>query len=237
LAHSEIAVSPCAGPDALCSMASRACCFYRNDWLNFIIKTDEQEQVMNKPALKYMTLGEYLTREEIAEHKSEYYHGEVFAMAGASLEHNQITSNLGSELSVGLKKTSCRVMITDMRLYIEAKDLITYPDIIVVCEKPKCYEDRRDVITNPLLIVEVLSEATEHYDRGKKFEMYRALPSFQEYLLIDQYRVHVEHFYLDEKKRWILAEYNNPSDILKCHHIDFQIALHEIYRRVEFAPA
>ena len=191
---------------------------------------------MNKPALKYVMLEEYLAREEAAKNKSEYYHGEIFAMAGASLEHNQIASNLGSELSIGLKKTSCRVMITDMKLYLETNDLVTYPDIMVVCEKPKCYKDRNDVITNPLLIVEVLSASTEHYDRGKKFEMYRSLPSFQEFLLVDQYRVHVEHFYIDEKSRWVLVEYKDLSDSLKCHHIDFQVTLHEIYRRVEFAP-
>ncbi|MDZ7336626.1 MAG: Uma2 family endonuclease [candidate division KSB1 bacterium] len=187
------------------------------------------EQLAEK---KYYSPEEYLALEETAEYKSEYYRGEIFALAGTSVNHNQIIVNTVSKLSNRLDE-KCRAFTTDVRLWIDEKDLFTYPDIMIVCGKIEFYPGRDDTITNPLVIIEVLSESTKNYDRGEKFVFYRAIPSFKEYILIDQYTVHVEHFYIGEQGKWVLTEYDNPDDILKFTKIDFQISLREIYHRVE----
>jgi Uma2 family endonuclease len=105
---------------------------------------------------------------------------------------------------------------------------------MVVCGKTEFYENRKDTITNPALVVEVLSEATKDYDRGTKFMLYRSIPTLREYLIIHQKQIHIEQFSLDEKGRWFLREYNDPNAILHCASVDFQIPLREIYTKVEF---
>jgi Uma2 family endonuclease len=189
---------------------------------------------MQNLAIKYISPEEYLAMEETAAYKSEYYQGEIFAMAGASFNHIQIVSNVGSDLSRALRNTNCRAMMNELRVWVKTKDLFVYPDVTVVCGKPVFYENRNDTITNPLVIVEVLSDSTKNYDRGEKFEFYRAIPTFQEYILIDQHRVHVEHFFIDAEKKWGLLEFNKLSDVLKLTKIDFQISLQDIYHRIEF---
>ena len=112
-------------------------------------------------------------------------------MAGESVDHNQIITNLVIEIGAALKNKNCRIFSNDMRLWVESKNLFTYPDLVIICNKLEYYLDRDDTITNPLIIVEVLSESTENYDRGNKFLFYRSIPTFQEYILIDQYSVHI----------------------------------------------
>jgi Uma2 family endonuclease len=188
---------------------------------------------MQKPALKYLTPEEYLAREEAAEYKSEYYQGEIFAMAGASVNHNTIVGNLHAQMHPALRPRGCRVFMLDTRLWIKANGLFTYPDLMVICGKPEFYEDRDDTITNPLLIVEVLSDSTKNYDRGEKFKFYRSLPTLQEYVLIDQHVIHVEQFYLETAKKWVFAEFKELNDFLKLTKLDFQISLQDIYHLVE----
>lgn len=188
------------------------------------------EQLAEK---KYYSPEEYLALEETAEYKSEYYRGEIFALAGTSINHNRIVNNVSSRLNQVFTKKNCEAFATDVKLWIEEKDLFTYPDIMIVCGKIEFYPGRDDTITNPLIIFEVLSESTKNYDRGEKFVFYRAIPSFKEYVLIDQSTMHVEHFYIGEQGKWVLTEYDNPDDILKLTKIDFQISLREIYQRVE----
>jgi len=189
---------------------------------------------MQEYAKKYLTPEEYLAMEEMAEYKSEYYRGEIFAMAGISINHNRIVRNLSRKLDQALINNQCEAFTSDIKVWIQEKDLFTYPDVIVVCGKPEFYPDRDDTVTNPIIIIEVLSESTKNYDRIEKFEFYRTLPTFQEYILVDQYRVHIEHFYLESKKKWIYTDYSNENDILKFNDIDFQISLKDIYNRVEF---
>ena len=189
---------------------------------------------MQQPKIKYMSPEEYLALEEAAEFKSEYYQGEIFNMAGASISHNRIAMNLSSEINIVLKNTKCQVFMSDMRIWISSKEFFTYPDILVVCNIPEFYSNRNDTITNPLIIIEVLSKSTENYDRGNKFLFYRSIPTFQEYILIDQYSVHIEHFYIGVDGNWILKEYDHLNDILKFTKIDFQIPLKDIYSQVEF---
>lgn len=193
--------------------------------------------IMEKPAPKYYTPEEYLAMEETAEFKSEYYQGEIFPFAGGSLNHDRIAGNLYINLSLGLKGKKCEVFSGDIRVWIESQRLFTYPDVTVVCGKPGLYENRNDTITTPLLIVEVLSESTQNYDRGQKFFLYRAIESLKEYVLVDQYQFHVEHFSKAEDGRWVLTEYNKAEDIVSIPRIDFHISLKDIYDRVEFSQA
>lgn len=185
---------------------------------------------------KYYSPEEYLALEEKADYKSEYHRGEIFALAGTSVNHNQIIINTVSKLSNNLSD-NCRTFATDVRLWIDEKDLFTYPDIMIVCGKIEFYPERDDTITNPIVIIEVLSESTKNYDRGEKFFFYRSIPSFQEYVLIDQARVHVEHFCIGEQGKWTLTEYDDLDAVLKLTKIDFQISLRDIYQRVEFGES
>ena len=188
---------------------------------------------MQKPAKKYLTPDEYLELEQAAEFKSEYYQGEIFAFAGASINHNRIVGNLYSKLNHALTNKKCEAFMSDMRIWVKSKDLFTYPDVSVVCDKPQFYPDRDDTITNPLIIIEVLSESTKNYDRGEKFEFYRSITTFQEYVLIDQYKIHIEHFYIGVEGKWVLTEYNDIEDMLKLSKIDFQIPIIDVYHRVD----
>jgi Uma2 family endonuclease len=189
---------------------------------------------MQQPALKYITPEEYLAMEEAAAHKSEYYRGEIFAMAGASKNHNRINFDLGTSINLALKGTNCEVFANEMKLWIKAENIFTYPDLMIVCGKAEFYEGRDDALVNPVVIFEVLSDSTKVRDRIEKFDFYRSLPSFQEYILIDQYKIHVEQMYLETRNKWILSEYNEITDVLKLAKVNVQIPLQEIYRRVEF---
>jgi len=190
---------------------------------------------MPQPEIKHLSPDEYLELEETAEFKSEYYQGEIFNMAGASINHNQIITNLVIEIGTALKNKECRIFSNDVRLWVESKNLFTYPDLIIVCNKLEYYPDRNDTITNPLIIIEVLSESTENYDRGKKFLFYRSIPTFQEYILIDRYSVHIEQFSMGDNRKWVLTEYNDLNDVLKFTKINFQIPFADIYSQVDFA--
>ena len=189
---------------------------------------------MQKHATKYYTREEYLAMEDAAEYRSEYYKGEFFAMPGGSINHNRIVGNLFTKLNLALVNSKCEAFMTDVKVWIEQKDLFTYPDVIVVCGKPQFYKGRDDTITNPIIIIEVLSDSTKNYDRIEKFEFYRTLASFEEYILIDQYRVHVEHFYLESKGKWIYTDNNNLNDVLRFNKIEFPVSLKDVYNRVEF---
>jgi len=189
---------------------------------------------MQQPQKKYYTPEEYLELEETAEYKSEYYQGEIFAMSGASFNHNQIILNVSSPLHQGQKNHNCRVAMTDLRLWVKDMNLYTYPDIMVICNKPEFYLDRNDTITNPKIIIEVLSESTKNYDRGEKFLFYRSVPTFHEYILIDQYSTYIEQFNIGSEGKWMLTEYNDINDILKFTKINFQIPLKDVYNLVEF---
>ena len=181
----------------------------------------------------FITPDEYLARERQAEQKSEYFNGEIFAMSGASPRHVLIVTNVVAELRGQLKKRSCTVYSTDLRVRVSATGLYTYPDVVVVCETPQFDDERKDTLLNPTLIVEVLSDSTKDYDRGDKFEQYRTLPSFVEYVLIAQDKHHVEHFVRQPDKRWILAETNRLEDVITLTSIGCTLALQEVYDKVD----
>jgi len=189
---------------------------------------------MLQPARKhYSTVAEYLAREEVAAYRSEYYQGEIFAMAGESLNHNRVAIDLCAKLNQAIHTQGCEAFAENVRVRAEAVDLFAYPDVVVVCRTPQLYQDREDTVTNPLLIIEVLSKSTKSYDRGDKFNFYRTLSTVKEYVLIEQYLIHVEQYSLNENGEWMVTEYRAADDVLKFSSVDFQIKINEFYERVK----
>jgi Uma2 family endonuclease len=185
----------------------------------------------------YLSPEDYLALERSAEFKSEYFDGEIFAMAGASESHNLMVINTIRELSSQLKKRSGKVYANDMRVRVSPTGLFTYPDVMVVCGQTQFDDSHLDTLLNPTLIVEVLSDSTEAYDRGRKFEHYRKLESLAEYVLIAQHRPHVESYRRQPDQRWVFAESDGLDDSLPLDAIDCKLALAEIYDKVEFPGA
>ena len=178
-----------------------------------------------------LTHEQYFALEEKSETRHEYYQGEIFNLAGGTLNHAKIISNC---LRNSRLNENCTIISTDMRVWIEAVDLFTYPDILIICGAPQFYKHRDDTVLNPVLIAEVLSESTKSYDRGDKFYFYRRIPTLKHYLLIDQYAPHVEYFRLREDGHWILSEFSDLSDRLEISEPDFSLTLKEIYQAVSF---
>ncbi len=178
------------------------------------------------------SLEEYLAQEEQAEMRSEFYRGEIFAMTGGSANHNRITLTLASALNNGLADLPCEVFMSDVRLLVKREELYTYPDIMVICGSVEYAPKRTDTVTNPVAIIEVLSPSTESYDRGKKFEFYRALETFREYVLIDQQRVYVEHYRMRDDRQWVLSILDDPDDELVMRTFNFTVPLDSLYQRV-----
>ena len=177
---------------------------------------------------------EYLNREKDAEFRSEYFRGEMFAMAGASANHNLIVLNAGASLREQLKKKPCRVYPSDLRLRIETTSLYTYPDLSVVCGEPKLETNGVDVLLNPVVLVEVLSDSTEAYDRGKKFEHYRTIPSLKHYVLIAQDRHSIDCFSRKPDGSWVLTSCQALDEKVELEAIDSQLAAAEVYDKVVF---
>jgi len=191
---------------------------------------------MSAPPKTSLTPAAYLLIERAAETKSEFFDGEMFAMAGTTRNHARIVMNFSGELRARLKGRKCEPFATDLRVKVEANGLYTYPDLLVVCDDPQFEDDRLDTLLNPTLIVEVLSEATERYDRVKKFDLYRALPSLQEYVLVSQSEPRVEQFLRQPDGEWNLRITTDPTAFVDLTSIECEIALAEIYERVGFPP-
>lgn len=184
---------------------------------------------------KFYTPEEYLALEASAAYKSEYFQGEIFAMAGGSSNHNLIAVNIASALNVGLDQAPCRVYGSDMRLLVEANGLYTYPDVMVVCGKPQFLKGRNDTVINPILIVEVLSPSTHAYDRVKKFSMYREIDSLRGYLLVDSEQVHVTYLERASRRgRWFIEMLDRAEAVVNMKAIDCELALSRMYSKVEF---
>lgn len=183
---------------------------------------------------RYYTPAEYLELEEKAESKSEYVDGQIFPVAGGSINHNRICGNLYIALSLALRQQAYEVFIGDVRLWIPDKQVYTYPDVMVIEENPRYYSNRTDTLTNPVIIAEVLSKSTQGYDRQAKFADYRTIASFQEYLLIDQNRLYVEQYAKTGAKRWEFQQYDVEDEVISLTSIPFQISLIDLYNKVNF---
>ena len=181
----------------------------------------------------FLTLEEYLEIERKAEYKSEYCDGEMFAMAGAGEDHNQLVMNLAIGLGSQFRSRPCRVYSNDMRVRVDATGLYTYSDVVVVCGERRYLDDRRDTLLNPSLLVEVLSPSTEAYDRGRKFESYRSIESLSEYLLVASDRVHVDLYTRRPDGRWLLTSASRLEDSLDLESIGCRLALADLYEKVD----
>jgi len=181
-----------------------------------------------------ITPGEYLRSERAAEWKSEYLDGEIFAMAGASPRHVLIATNIARELGNQLREGPCTVYTADLRVSTDRQRHYTYPDVVVICDAPQFVDDQPDTVTNPTFIAEVLSDSTEKYDRGAKFERYRAAPTISEYLLVSQDRVHVELYTRQPDGGWFLREWNDPATGIALASLHCRLAIAEIYAKVNF---
>ncbi len=177
------------------------------------------------------TAQEYLAMEEVAPYKSEYCRGEIFALSGGTWDHSVATSNLNRELGNALSGTSCRVVNGDLRIHVKSEELYTYPDVAVVCGKPRFLERRTDTILNPTLIVEVLSPSTRDYDRGAKFGLYRGIASLQEYVLVDSEKARVECFRRRETG-WMLAAFDGVEAEAQFESLECIVPLQRIYEGV-----
>lgn len=184
-----------------------------------------------RPIIK-LTPAEYLQLDRQSEFRHEYIAGEVFAMTGASRNHNLITVNIAAALSEQLRRRQCEVYASDMRMKVSPQRLFAYPDVIVVCGTPRFEDDVNDTLLNPTILIEVLSKSTEAYDRGLKFELYRGLESLQEFILIAQNKRHIEHYRRQSDNRWILTETNDPAESIVLESIDCQLTVEQIYLKV-----
>lgn len=190
---------------------------------------------MSSQPIHYFSVEEYLRLEREASYRSEYFDGETFAMAGASRRHNLISINAGGSLNTQLAERECEVYVSDMRVRVEATNLLTYPDVVVVCGEPRFHDEEADTLLNPTLIIEVLSKSTSCFDRGEKFEHYRAIESFIEYLLIAQDKIYVEHYIRQPDMSWLMRIYRNQTDLIHLPSINCDLMLSAIYNKVKFA--
>ena len=181
----------------------------------------------------FLTPEQYLEIEREAEFKSEYYQGEMFAMAGAAEAHNVLVANLVASLHHQFRSGPCRVYPSDMRVGVHATGLYTYPDVVVACGERRFLDGRRDTLLNPSLLIEVLSPSTEAYDRGKKFEHYRSIESLREYLLVASDRVHADLYTRQPDGRWLLTSADRLEDSLDLQSIGCRLALADLYEKVD----
>jgi Uma2 family endonuclease len=180
-----------------------------------------------------VTPEEYLARERAAETKSEYFAGEIFAMSGATREHNLITGNVHAELRHQLRQRDCEAYANDMRVRVRPTGLYTYPDVVVVCGGPEFEDADVDTLLNPTVIVEVLSTSTEAYDRGTKFTHYRTIEALREYVVVSQQQYLAECFTRQPDGRWLLLDAAGLDASLDLGSIDCRLELREVYARVQ----
>jgi Uma2 family endonuclease len=183
---------------------------------------------------RYFTPEEYLALEETAEYKSEYCDGLIIPMTGASTNHNHISLNMSIALRLALKGLDYNVFMGDVRLWMTKKRIYTYPDVMVIPGKPEYYNNRKDTVINPQVIIEVLSKFTKSYDRSDKFQFYQTLPTFQEYILIDQSRIYVEQYCKLANKRWSYSQYDEEDTALVFNFFQVEVPLADMYEKVDF---
>lgn len=181
-----------------------------------------------------LTDAEYLRVERQASEKSEFINGRIVAMAGASENHNIISSNVFLEIGIQTKNTKCRAFSSDMRVKAE-KGNYYYPDVVVVCGERKYEDDKKDVLINPHVIIEVLSKSTKLKDRNEKFDSYTSLADLTDYVLIEQDTMRAEHYFKINERDWNFRLLTEKSDKLILRSINCEIMLEDIYREIEIS--
>ncbi|MGD1952183.1 MAG: Uma2 family endonuclease [Leptolyngbyaceae cyanobacterium] len=185
-------------------------------------------------ALTLYSPEEYLELEASATFKSEYHDGKLIPMTGGSTNHNQIIINLIAFLKFSLKGKGYRQFAGDVKLWIPAVRRYTYPDLMIVQGEPLYHDNRTDTIENPTVIIKVLSKSTQDYDHGDKFSAYRTISTFQEYVLVNQYKQQVEHYVKTAEKRWFFSEYDASDQELSLEKTPFEISFVDLYDEVDF---
>lgn len=182
----------------------------------------------------YYSPEEYLELEVNSEIRHEYINGLIIPMTGGTPNHNQLAGNFYAMLNFALKRQPYQVFVTDQRLSIPSRKIHTYPDIMVVKTPLEYQEGRTDTLVNPVMIAEVLSKSTKGYDRDEKFAAYRTIPTLQEYILIDQYTMHIEQYFKTDNNQWIFSEFTDGNINLNLASISCQMTLSDIYDKVDF---
>lgn len=189
---------------------------------------------MSAQPYEYLSLQQYFELEATSEIKHEYYRGATYAITGASARHNLIVANIIGLLHSQLRGSPCRVFPSDLRLKIEQTGLYTYPDVSVICGTIQFDAGRQDTVTNPSVLIEVLSPRTENYDRGKKFEHYRTIETLQVYIVVAQDRMHIEQYIRQDEHRWLLVDFFTPEQVLQIDTTDCNLPLADVYEYISF---
>ncbi len=183
---------------------------------------------------KYYTPEEYLALEETSEDKNEYRQGEIIPMVGATTNHNQIAGNFYRRFPLTINNQDYYTYMETVRLWLSDYSIYTYPDVMVIKGQPLYQGNSQSNVINPLIIVEVLSNSTQAYDRGDKFKFYRSLPTFQEYILIEQSSYSVERYYKQKDDQWLIDFVTGENAVLQLVSVDWQISFQDLYQRVNF---
>ena len=189
---------------------------------------------MATQALPYVSPEEYLALDRAAEQRSEYVKGAIYAMAGAWREHGMIVNNASVDLTMQTRGR-CRVFTSDLRLFVPNGGNYFYPDVVVTCESMRIEGGRGDIFTNPILLIEIISRSSESYDRGVKFRQYRSISSLRDYLIIDQFRILVEHYSRQPDGAWLFREYASSEFVIALPSIGAELNISGIYRDIEFS--
>ncbi len=185
---------------------------------------------------KRYSLREYLLKEERSKYKHEFHNGQIIKSKSLNFRHNEIAANIGSALKIATKSLSkkYRVISSDQKIFIPQVSKILYADALVICEEPELWEDREDLLLNPLIIVEVASKSTRNYDKGEKFMHYRHIPSFMEYILVEQDEPLIESWFRAKPKTWEVTEATDLKQSLLLQSIGVSIALEDVYENIDF---
>ena len=189
---------------------------------------------MSTVPVRKLTGEQYLEIERKAQFKSEFYRGELFAMSGASREHNLIANNIGGEARSRLRGSPCEVYSSDMRVRVDRTGLYVYPDVVIVCGEPRFVDEHVDTLVNPRLLIEILSDSTEKYDRGTKMSQYMQIDSLQEYVLVSQSQPRVEVYQRRSDGKWNYSDASGLDASISLESVGITLPMSEIYLRVEF---
>jgi len=190
---------------------------------------------MSEPAERVYTAAEYLAFERAAEFRNELVNGQIRPKSGGSLAHNLIVGNLLFGTHEQLRGGPCFVLANALRVKVSTTGMYAYPDVVALCDPPRLEDEHEDTLLNPAVIVEVLSESTERYDRGEKFAHYRKIESLQEYILVAQDKVRIER-YVRHGEHWVMSEISDPEGVLRIETLGCEIALRDVYQGVKLAP-
>jgi Uma2 family endonuclease len=186
---------------------------------------------------KYYSEEDFLTLERMSKTKNEYYRGEIFAMPGASFQHNQISSALIGEIVQPLKGGKCNIFGSDLRVHTQFQSFYTYPDAVVICGEPSFVDREFNTIINPTILFEILSPSTEEYDRTIKFDFYKNIPSLQQYVLIDSQKILIEVFTRQTDQAWLSEKFNRPEEEWQLSSIHYKGIVKQLYNGVVFKKA